>query len=259
MKKNNLPTLFILFALFLTACSISDTANINAKNMLSMKDTQQMGDLVGKNDKAYEITKASFADKGIRIEYPQIINMKDSNKQKAINEIIAEGAYGFLKNYSLETEGFSMEIEYEIKWKTDHFLSIQYSGISYDKGTAHPTNNFYTTNIDINKEKKLKLADLVTIDEGFVKKFIGGKFKETMPEHNYIHNIFTTKEWLTMLNKADSNETEICSYFTENALGISVGVSHAVGDHAEFEIKYEDILENIKNENNELWKLFLKK
>lgn len=48
------------------------------------------------------------------------------------------------------------------------------------------------------------------------------------------------------------NTSFLFSYFTNDSLGISIGVIHALGDHAEFEIKYEELKEVIKNEN-EIW------
>ena len=47
----------------------------------------------------------------------------------------------------------------------------------------------------------------------------------------------------------------IFSYLTKDSLGISISVGHATGDHAEFEIKYQDIANNLKVEN-EVWKDF---
>lgn len=250
MKRIIWASLLVLCTLLLASCSIRHNSDI--------ENTRQMGDLSEKNNEAYEITNATYTDKKVQIEYPQIINMQDSNKQKTINEIIADDAYGFLKNDAWQAEEFGMEINYEIKWKSSRFLSIQYTGLNYDNGAAHPVHQFYTMNIDIHNEKKLTLTDLVIIDESWVKKFKERKFKETMAEHNYILDTFTTEEWRTMFNKADTAESEIYSYFTEKALGVSVGVAHAVGDHAEFEINYEDIRENIKIEH-EVWSELLQK
>jgi hypothetical protein len=44
------------------------------------------------------------------------------------------------------------------------------------------------------------------------------------------------------------------SYFTEDALGISIGVPHVIGDHAEFEIPSRDIQGNIKD--SAIWEDF---
>ncbi|OME06500.1 hypothetical protein BSK64_10245 [Paenibacillus odorifer] len=57
-------------------------------------------------------------------------------------------------------------------------------------------------------------------------------------------NILTERsdeELLTSLQHADTSEADIRWYLTENTLGISVQISHAIGDHAEFEIKYDKL------------------
>ena len=56
-----------------------------------------------------------------------------------------------------------------------------------------------------------------------------------------------------MDNIGTEKQSDVFSYFTSDSLGISVSVSHAIGDHAEFEIKYQDLKGNIKTEN-EIWK-----
>jgi hypothetical protein len=51
----------------------------------------------------------------------------------------------------------------------------------------------------------------------------------------------------------EENSSNSFSYFTNDSLGISIGVIHVLGDHAEFEIKYEDIKDNMKADHG-IWK-----
>ncbi|MEC0230474.1 DUF4163 domain-containing protein, partial [Paenibacillus alba] len=101
-----------------------------------------------------------------------------------------------------------------------------------------------TTNIDMKKEIALKLKDLINIDEDFVIKFKKGRLKSTILEQRDALEKHTNEEWIEMLNNADSNESEIKTYLTEDSLVISVEIAHVIGDHAEFEINYEDIQKN---------------
>lgn len=50
-------------------------------------------------------------------------------------------------------------------------------------------------------------------------------------------------------NIGTEKQSDVFSYLTADSLGISIGVSHALGDHAEFEIRYEEIKDNIIYEN----------
>jgi hypothetical protein len=70
----------------------------------------------------------------------------------------------------------------------------------------------------------------------------------------------TPDELLEYLQGADSSfeiSSFTFSYFTEVSLGISLEALHGVGDHLEFELKYQDIKEFI-NVNNEIWNELLK-
>ncbi|MBB6217226.1 hypothetical protein HNQ80_003345 [Anaerosolibacter carboniphilus] len=273
MKKSILISLLILFGIVMVSCN-NKNFEVNDKTSILIKENQKIiqessleesvrnGDSSNKNDFdtsnriGYEIIKASYIDKNIKINYPQIVHLGDESKQKKINEIIKDDAYGYLKNYSEEgNNDFDLDLDYHITWKSSNLLSIQYSGYSYDKGAAHPNYEFYTTNIGINKEKTLRLTDLVNINEHFVTQFKGGKLKSSITEQKYILDEYSNQEWISRINNIDSNDSEMYWYLTEDSLGISVQISHSAGDHAEFEIKYQDIQENIKHEN-EIWKDF---
>ena len=63
----------------------------------------------------------------------------------------------------------------------------------------------------------------------------------------------TTDDLIKSFNNADSlaivgtaNQYDTFSYFTKDSLGISVSVSPFAGGHAEFEMKYQDIQDNLK-------------
>lgn len=142
--------------------------------------------------------------------------------------------------------------------------------MGYVKGAAHPNHEFYTTNIDIVRGSKLKLQDLVTIDENFVEKFRSETIKTVSPHPGALSGkeIFvertpfkTVDYMIESFKKADiicpdGRLPGIYCYFTPDSFGISEGgVAFAIGGHAEFEIKYEDIVENIKAENP-VWKDF---
>lgn len=271
MKKSILIALLILFSSLTVACG--NDRDINAYGQIitpttitpkptpdSLPDTKEKKD-VGKDDSDvskstdYDIVKEIYTNnKNIKIHYPQINSLSDNVKQNKVNQIIKDNAYGYLKNFSQEEiNNLSWDINYSITWESKNLLSIQYSGYSYDEGSAHPVDQFYSTNIDMKREITLKLKDLINIDEDFVTKFKKGRLQSTILEQRDTLERHTNQKWVEMLNNADSNESEIKTYLTKDSIGISVEVAHVIGDHAEFEIKYEDILKNVKDEN-EIWK-----
>lgn len=44
----------------------------------------------------------------------------------------------------------------------------------------------------------------------------------------------------------ENDQSDVFSYWTEDSLGISIGVSHAQGDHAEFEVLKKEIVPFLK-------------
>jgi len=215
----------------------------------------------------YQISKTVYTNKNITINYPQITNLGDTTKQKSINEILKSEALKVLDYYKDNTTELSLDINCTIKYNSENLLSVQYEGIGYAKGAAHPNNLFYTTNINLDKGTRLRLADIIKINENLVNKFKGGSYKSQLDDPDQSLKAaakesvqqLTTADLIKNFNNADSldnigtvNQSDTFTYFTKDSLGISVPISVATGDHAEFEIKYQDIQDNINAQNKYL-------
>ena len=164
--------------------------------------------------------------------------------------------------YKQKGDNLSIDIDYKIKWMSKNLLSIQYIGTGFVDGGAYPNNISYTANYTLREGIKIKLTDFINLDENFVDKFQEGQYVKYDPEldvekesKNELGRI-SKDELIKYLNEADNisidNEMNVFSYFTEDSLGISVSVPHTIGDHVEIEIKYQDIVNNIKP-NYEVW------
>jgi hypothetical protein len=249
--------------------NVDDTIKSESSN--NIIDNTKNNDLESSKDMTYELVTKTYTNKDITVNYPQLTSSGDITKQKLINEIIEDEALKVLNYYSGNTEEVSLEINYDIKLQGKDLLSIQYSGIGFFKGSAHPNGIIYTTNINLNRGTRLRLSDLVKIDESFINKFKNSNYKSQELEPNEALEKaikssveqFTVDDLIKSFNNADSldnigNEkhSDIFSYFTKDSLGISVSVAHALGDHAEFEIKYEDLKSNLKTKN-QVWEDFL--
>lgn len=214
---------------------------------------------------SYKIISETYDNnKGTKISYPQISDLSDTEKQKELNEIIKNEA---LKgtNYYKDVDGdVTIDINYKIVCQEPELLSIIYSGVGNVSGAAHPSNLFYTTNLDLLNNKKLRLNDIVDVNDDFVNMLINGKFKTVNSEYEAEYksdiNMSTLDDWKKRLLAADPSDNmgSEFSYMTKDSLGISVGVIHALGDHAEFEIKYKDIWKYIKLKDDANFQEFLK-
>lgn len=273
MKFNR--KLFLMFVIFtatcLTSCSKVKSETLFPKDSTT-KESKEIaaaplsGSGMDKNEKYTVIgRKASQNKDGLSysIKYPQITGLADREKQKKINKIIKTEALKVLDYYKEPYGTVDVDIDYTVSSSSD-VLSIQYSGLGTVSNAAHPDQLFYTTNIDIKNGKRIRLKDIV--DTGaLAEKFISGKFKALWPEQSEEMGIdkMKPKKLQKDFQEADSldsigteKQSDVFSYFTKDALGISIPVPYAIGGHAEFEIKYEDIKDNIIK--NDIWKEFIK-
>lgn len=251
VQKKLLVTLCILILIVSYAFKTNEPQNAQEKKSNVAGNQQHNVQLV--NDSNYILTTETYSNMKIKIEYPQLKNLGDDNKQDQINQIIKEEAYGYLSNFSKdELDAWELDIRYHVTLESRNILSIQYSGFNYFDSAAYPMNDFYTTNIDLNKGEGINFADVFTLNGNFIYQIKKGKLVSEMEEASFILDDFSENEWLEHFQKIDSSESTIYFYFTEDSVGYSLEVNHAVGDHAEFELKYADIISNV-NKNSVLW------
>lgn len=237
----------ILLVLILTACTgEKSTSTIETK--MEEEEYQIVTKLLSE-DQEYEIITESFSKENVIVEYPQIKNFKEVEKQREINELIKKEALApFLETMENLEPGQKYEAEgkYEIKLKTDQILSIANSSYNNISPSAHPYNLFFTTNIDLTTGKLLYLNDFVSnIDNDFITKFKNAKYVGDLGAENeqqikeMVFGQYTTdEELITALNNSKDKNNGIYVYVTEKALGISMPIAHVAGDHAEFEIDF---------------------
>jgi hypothetical protein len=208
---------------------------------------------------SYELIQEKYSENGIIIKYPQITKLEDAEKQKSLNHILKNEALKGLYEYADSNTGVHVEIDYEIKRQSERFLSVQYAGIRYVKKAAYPNHIFYTTNLDIKQAVRLRLSDLVKVEKPFLELLKSEKFTAIQPAQKGLIGNFTQDELNQSLTSADvpegsaeESESGTFSYLTSDSLGISIPVAHVAGDHAEYEIRLQQIPDDMKK-NKELW------
>lgn len=89
----------------------------------------------------YKVESDSYSKNNINITYPKLINLRNDTKEEVINALIQAEAISIFEYYSLDSDSQnSLEVDYQITYKSDKFLSIQYSGSAFNKGGAYPLN-----------------------------------------------------------------------------------------------------------------------
>ena len=247
MKKLFVLSLCAIYILAMWGCEgtkkeppqeSSTSAELQTSNVTTT--TAQQSEL----DEAPQTNRAERSD-DITINYPVLAEYSDR-----VNQAIKEEAHLALNEYDLEffdpEERLTLEIDYEIKRKTDDLISIVFSGLGYIQGTAHPNNFFYTFNIDAKTAEKVRLADRVTIDDKFMQAVYKAARGVPEPElYDAFMNSYEDKEaLLEYLASADSlekgleNQLNVFSYFTPTAIGVSLPIGTF---HVEIEVLMNEV------------------
>ena len=269
MSKKLLLITLISFSIFLVGCNSNQTDSTES----TKPDVEQASDNSDKKeetntqtDTMYSVKSATYKQGNITIAYPEISGLKDTNKQSKINQLIKARALSISKDNSWGDE-LTLDIKYKITLQNKELLSVQYSGLSNVEKSAHPNNEFYTSNIDILNAKELTLSDFVTINSDFIKSFKSSTYIPWMTfdskdeEKNLISALDEYKNtqlndndlltWFKQSDKPDRNAniSGVFCYLTKDSLGIRIDASHATGDHAEYEMKLNKIKNSLKTDN----------
>lgn len=241
--------LVLLLSVMLNGCgykqdTVSSSYVTNKDSTLSSNVANKVEDKVSTSGSVkYDITKATYTDKNIKINFLQISNLSDSSRQKNINELIKTSALEVLDDYKDSLSSLNLNMDYEIKYKGADFLSIEYLGLAVVKDAAYPVNVIHTTNIDLEKEEQLVISEVVTVNDSFAEKIMAGRYNAYNSDLN-----LEPAEVKNVLNDYDSHSLALLFhpytakfYLTKDSLGVSIEVAHALGDHLELEMPYTSL------------------
>lgn len=217
-----------------------------------------------------QVNNISYKKNGIEAEYPMLISGGTEEELKQWNQLIEEDFQKILSIYSFNPNKqltplpadqipVYLKIKYKIKRNDSEYISILYTADFNSPYSAHPTELVYTTNIRKPDSRRIRLPDIIKVDQEFIQDFRTWGFLP-MTENNeeinkaikdYVSNI-SDEELLTGLQASDiigtGNAWGIFSYLTDDSLGISLGVPNYIGDHVEFEMNYSELKRFLKPE-----------
>ena len=198
----------------------------------------------------------------ITIEYPQLTEMEDEEKQRKINCIIKDSAlepYYYLElERDNEFDNTSWPVEYKIVYASEDILSVRFEGHIYIKGGAHGTNWKYTTNINLNTGERIILEELFndSLYSNCSDRFRYIYDWQKNEEGSIAHEIYkTSPEIIAKIfqQHEDYHDTGIDDfYFTENEFALIISSGHAMGDNLDFLASY-DSLRDVRNMDNPIW------
>ena len=254
--KKQLLFIFTFTILLLSSCNYNQTTDIQGSPSPTAQTIESTSSSDNENNDLdkYEINSCTYCENDINITYPYITGLNNSEIVETINQLLKDAAYAEYSAYNYNSDNLFLEITYDITWSGDNLLSVMYNGNVYHNNAAYPRILLYSINIDISSGNNLQLKNIVRIDDDFVNAFKNIDISSdelTISNYEFILNEYTDDELIDFFNESDSayeNSPLIYSYFTQDALNLIIDVYHMAGDNFSVEINYNDIFENIEND-----------
>lgn len=208
----------------------------------------------------YELTTKNRNTEGITVKYPMVVNSNNEKKADLINELIMNDMDSVIEGIKAgadNSEGLTIDALYDYTNDFGPVISISYLGTYFQEAAAYPVNFYHTITISTDDVAVIPLSDLFVIDDAFVESFKQGTYAPLTDDldleasdvnvSDLISEQYTNEQLIEWFSKEDANY-----YLTSQGIILSVEVPHAVGDHLEMAITYENLESNIKKEHP-LW------
>jgi hypothetical protein len=271
IMKRLVVWIFIMIAMTgMTACRKQEADNTMGKDaVVTTVPTQAPAnesevsppvaeDEAATNDYKVSDVKLDMGDK-ITGVYPQINGLTDGDKQHTINQMIEEATMEFIEYF--KEDDVTIELSYDVPWKGERMLSLRYYMYYYADGAAHPNNNYTTLNFDLVNGKRIRLSDIVTIDDDFAKTMreysvYSGPLENSTELEEFMSANLSVQDSAAFSNADYSTDYfSMYTYFTENTIGFNLVVPHAIGDYALYEVNLANIKDYFKVDSP-VWKDF---
>lgn len=190
----------------------------------------------------FETEKSYCPDASTEVIYPYY--NADYGSGREINHAIENAIDEYILNRVRNLGNYSLQMQYETMEESESVLSILFTGVLDVENAAHPSSVFFTLNIALPMSTKIKLSDVVEIDDQLVEKILtGDQIVDESPlgrretTRTYLEGI-GTKELLEELQNADSTSVW-CTYIRNGHIGIVIPIPYAIGGFSQFEFEVE--------------------
>ena len=220
-------------------------------------------------------------EKYINIVYPEVVNMGDEGLQEKINKHLYDTAFDIFLGYETNGHPADIDVIYEVAWAGEIFLSVKFYVNFFGKGAAYCNHQLNTANIDIRTGEYVRMNDFFVLDSAFLDKFKTCAIMDMEKYYIFLEQlkyIFWDNDDEKVLKELNNTDIPMCcdeelidfatqmgmppqpetramgsaSYFTGENLGICYKLAHVSGSYAEIVISYEDLMENIRMDND-IW------
>lgn len=183
----------------------------------------------------------TYSSGNVSIDYPNVINMEDTQKAAAIDELLKKNALSVLEAWEIQDTDDSLNINCQVLSADRNRITVVYTGTLAKKGASYPTNVMYSNTIDVSRVSNIgfdHFADPYTM-AGYV---LSGDCvfynvnDDVKAELMEIKNNTSLEAYTDMFTKADfpieGSFPESFSYEHQGVIYFSIPVPHALGDYA---------------------------
>jgi len=162
--------------------------------------------------------------KSLKIKYPQLYNMEDTENQKRINELLYKKVVSH-HNILENRKYIDYFISYQIMYSNDELFSVLFKG----EVSEHQTANSFAFAITINIEdaEEICLEDLFMVNESFIENYLFSKFE--VVENNF-EDVEENIPYVEQFVESFSSHSHMNDfYIKEEVLGIIIPTYNSMG------------------------------
>ncbi|RKJ06218.1 DUF4163 domain-containing protein [bacterium D16-54] len=204
-------------------------------------ETTAEASAAGTEAKNISTETSTYSSGKVSIHYPKVLNMEDTQKAAAIDELLKKNALSVLEAWEIQDEEDSLNISCQVLSADRNRLTVVYTGTLAKKDASYPTNVMYSNTIDMARVSDIgfdHFADPYTM-AGYV---LSGDCvfynvrEDVKAELMKVKNDTSLEAYTDMFTKADfpieGAFPESFSYEHQGVIYFSIPVPHALGDYA---------------------------
>lgn len=184
---------------------------------------------------------STYSSGKVSVAYPVVINMEDTEKASAVNELLKKNALSILDAHQISDAEDSLNVSCQVLSADRNRITVLYTGTLAKKGAADSTNIMYSNTIDVPNVSDIgfdHFADPYTM-AGYVLSGdcafynVNDSLKAKLMD---IKNNTSLEDYTNMFTNADfpyeGGFPDSFSYENQGVIYFSIPVPHDLGDYA---------------------------
>lgn len=266
MRKRRLLLLALACAVLFTGCKKKTSADLSSLHTTAAVEKETMPTTTeaasaevpettaAAQDSKYSVKTEvkTYTSKNVSIEYPELSNMQNTEKQKQVNDLLKHNAESMAGVYQTDKDGQALTVKAQVVSSNLRRITVVYKGeYVSDKKTAKV---FFSNTIDLETAENLQLSDytdaytvagyiasgdykleeLNSSDENAVRAYLNAADRNT----DYYYKLLGASDfsggYTDMANRTYTVDTwpKAFSYEKQGIIYISLPVSESLGSYA---------------------------